>query len=485
MTGRSSTAGIAPGLGAVGEVAVGQQHHRGAVGDGDPDGLDGRVEAVAGGLGRDDRHRRLAVAAEHRLEQVGLLGLGRQAGRGTAALDVDDDERQLGHDGQADRLGLERHARARGGGDAEVAGVGRTDRGTHPGDLVLGLERRHAEGLVLRQLVEDVGGRGDRVGAEEHREPGLHATGDEAVGQGEVAGDVAVGAGGHRRRLDLVLDGERLGRLAEVPPGLERREVGVADVGHLREALGQERRGRVGRAAVHPRQQAEREHVLGARGVLAGEAELLDRLDRHAGQVDGVHGVLGEGVAVERVVGVAGLGEVAGGEVVGVDDDRRALVEVTEVGAQGGRVHRDQHVGGVARGEDVVVGEVHLERRDARQRALGGPDLGGEVGEGDEVVAERRRLLGEPVTGQLHAVAGVAREPDDDAVELLDLLVGVGHLLPCFLRVSRVLSQLPTVVAARAESRRSPRDGRLPRTPSARCVIHDTRPNCGQCHHRR
>ena len=71
-----------------------------------------------------------------------------------------------------------------------------------------------------------------------------------------------------------------------------------------------------------------------------------------------------------------------------------------------------------------MVGEVDLERRDARQGALGCPDLGGEVGQGHQVVAEDRRLLGEPVTGQLHAVTGVAREPDDHPVELLDLL---GH----------------------------------------------------------
>ena len=46
--------------------------------------------------------------------------------------------------------------------------------------------------------------------------------------------------------------------------------------------------------AVHPRQQAEGEHVLGPGGVLAGEAELLDRLDGHPGQVDGVHGELAQ-----------------------------------------------------------------------------------------------------------------------------------------------------------------------------------------------
>ena len=76
----------------------------------------------------------------------------------------------------------------------EVPGERRAERRADAGDLVLGLERRDAEGLVLAQLVQDVGGRGDRVGAEEDRQPGLHAAGDQPVGQRQVAGDVAVGA---------------------------------------------------------------------------------------------------------------------------------------------------------------------------------------------------------------------------------------------------------------------------------------------------
>ena len=38
------------------------------------------------------------------MQQVGLLGLGRQAGRRAAALDVDDHQRQLEADREADRL---------------------------------------------------------------------------------------------------------------------------------------------------------------------------------------------------------------------------------------------------------------------------------------------------------------------------------------------------------------------------------------------
>ncbi len=338
---------------------------------------------------------------------------------------------------ETDRLRLQREARAGGGGHAERAAERSAEGGADAGDLVLGLERRDAEALVLAELVEDVGGRGDRVGPEEQRQPRLRGPGDQAVGQREVAGDVAVGAAVHRSRLDLVLHHERLGGLTEVPAGLERRDVGVADVGGLGEASLEERGGGVGGAAVHPRQQSEREHVLRAARVLARQPELLHGLHGHGGELEGVHVVLGERLVLERVLGVAGLGEVARGEVVGVDDDRRALLDVGEVRPERGRVHRDEDVGGVPGREDVVVGEVDLERRDTGQGALGRPDLRREVGQGGEVVAEGGGLLGEAVAGELHAVAGVAGEPDDHAVELLDLLGHACRLLSSRGRGSR------------------------------------------------
>ena len=69
--------------------------------------------------------------------------------------------------------------------------------------------------------------------------------------------------------------------------------------------------------------------------------------------------------------------------------------------------------------DDVVVGDVHLERRDAGDRAGRRADLGREVGQRREVVAERGGQLGEAVADELHAVARVAREPDHDPVERL------------------------------------------------------------------
>ena len=152
------------------------------------------------------------------------------------------DQRQLERHRETDRLGLERHARPGRRGHAEHAAVRRPEGGTDAGDLVLGLERHHAEPLVLAELVEDVRRRGDRVRPQEQRDLRALRGGDQAVRQGEVARHVAVAAGRHRGGQDLVLDREVLGGLAVRPAGLERRDVGGEDVGLLGELLLEERR---------------------------------------------------------------------------------------------------------------------------------------------------------------------------------------------------------------------------------------------------
>ena len=116
----SSTSGSSHGSDAVGEVAVGEQDHRRAVLQRDADRLERGVEAVARRVRGDDRQRRLAVAAVHREQEVGLLGLGGQAGRRAAALHVDDHERELEADREPERLGLEVDAGTAGGGDPEL-----------------------------------------------------------------------------------------------------------------------------------------------------------------------------------------------------------------------------------------------------------------------------------------------------------------------------------------------------------------------------
>ena len=176
--------GDAPGLRAVGQVAVGQDDHRGAVLGRDPHRLERDLEAVGRGGRGQHRDRRLAVPAEQRHQQVGLLGLGRHAGGRPGPLDVADDQRQFHRDGQADRLGLERHARARTCCVTPSAPPNDAPSAAPiAADLVFGLEGADPEPLELGQLVQDVRGRRDRVGAEEQRQAGPPGRGDQAVGE--------------------------------------------------------------------------------------------------------------------------------------------------------------------------------------------------------------------------------------------------------------------------------------------------------------
>ena len=131
---------------------------------------------------------------------------------------------------------------------------------------------------------------------------------------------------------------------------------------------------------------------------------------------------VGERAVLERVRLVARLLEVALVEGVGVGDERPALREVADVDLERRRVHRDEDARLVAGREDVVIGEVHLEARDARERAGRRADLGREVGERREVVPEDGRLAREAIARELHPVAGVAGEPDHDPFEVLDRL---------------------------------------------------------------
>jgi hypothetical protein len=311
-------------------------------------------------------------------------------------------------------------ARARGGGDGERPAPRGAQGRTGGGDLVLGLHGGDAEALVLGQLVEDVAGGRDRVRAQEHRQAGGDAGGGDAPRERRVPGDVPVRAGRELRRRDLEPDGERLGGLAVVPPGLERGDVRLGDDGLGLELAAQELLGGLGGPRVHPRHEAEREHVLGPLGVLLGDLELGERADGEGREGHRVQLVVLQRAVFERVVVVADLGEVPLGELVGVDDDGPAGLEVPQVRLERGRVHRDEHLGLVARGEDVGVREVDLEARHARQGPGGGPDLGGVVREGREVVAELGGLRGEAVSRELHPVAGVPCEADDDPVQLPD-----------------------------------------------------------------
>jgi hypothetical protein len=216
---------------------------------------------------------------------------------------------------------------------------------------------------------------------------------------------------------------EDLARVAEVVPGAQRALVGLGELGLRRELGPDPVDGRLERPVVEPVHQAEREEILTAVDVLLAEAHALQgprvhRRDRHL-----EHPIWRQRLVLERVLRVPGLPEVVRAERVGVRDDDPVLREVAEVRLERGRVHGDEDIGLVARRPDVTVAEVDLEAGDAGERPGGRADLGREVGQRADVVADDRRRVGELRPGQLHAVPRIAREPDRHTLEFLDVVV--------------------------------------------------------------
>ena len=124
---------LVKGLDARGQRAVAEDEDRRAVFAGDPRRFDGDVKAILDSGGSQDDARAVSVAAEDRLVKVALLDVGRQTGTRSAALDIDNDERNLRHRSPADGLRLQRNPRPGAAGDGEIAGIrkpeGHRDRG--------------------------------------------------------------------------------------------------------------------------------------------------------------------------------------------------------------------------------------------------------------------------------------------------------------------------------------------------------------------
>ncbi len=419
--------GDEPRLRAVGQEPVAQHDHGHHVLGGEPYGLVGDVEAVTGRGRRQHHHRRLAVASIERLHEVGLLGLRRHARRRPGALDVQDDQRQLRRHGEADALALERDPGTARGGDADRPAERGADGRGDGGDLVLGLDGPHAEALVHRELVQDVARRRDRIGAVDDRDLGPLSGRENAPRQGAIAGHRPIESGRHLRGLDRVVLAEDLRRLAEGVTGLQHARVGFGDVLVLREALLDPDQGRLERPRVDPRDQAEREEVLGPVLLFGVEREVLDGLVGEAGHVDLVQAVaLGQRRLVERIRRVARLVEVSLVEGLRVDDQEAARLEIAQVHLERGRIHRDETVEAVTRRVDALAPELQLEARDAEERAGRRADLGRKIRQRGEIVARPRGLGRELFAGELHAVAGVAGEPDHCPIQRFTRLLDAG-----------------------------------------------------------
>lgn len=128
-------------------------------------------------------------------------------------------------------------------------------------------------------------------------------------------------------------------------------------------------------------------------------------------------------LVIERIVVVVCLGEIALFERVVVGDQRAAPLEIPQIRLQGRGVHGDERVDFVSGREDVVAGKAELESADAGQRTGGGANFGGKVGKRADVIAERRGNVRELSAGQLHSVATVSAETNDDGFDRFNRFV--------------------------------------------------------------
>ena len=147
---------------------------------GEVEGLRGELEAFARVLGEEEHVLGVAMGGVGAGEDVRLLRAGRHAGRRAAALDVEDDRRDLGEIGEADELLHQRDAGAGGRGEGAGAVPGGADHHADRGELVLGLDdgvavlagrpdRRGNFAAVLAEGLRQRGRRRDRIPGRDRR----------------------------------------------------------------------------------------------------------------------------------------------------------------------------------------------------------------------------------------------------------------------------------------------------------------------------
>src|SRR3984893_10526335 len=115
--------------------------------------------------------------------QIALLNIGRQTGARSAALNITNNDWNLGHRCPADRFALERDPRTGAAGDGEISGIRKTKRERNRAQLVFGL---HKNSPVFRELTSqyfhDRRPRRDRIAGAV-----AYTGGDQSVGDRLVA----------------------------------------------------------------------------------------------------------------------------------------------------------------------------------------------------------------------------------------------------------------------------------------------------------
>ena len=251
----------------------------------------------------------------------------------------------------------------------------------------------HAQRLVFGQLVQDVGGRRDGVGAQKEAQPRFLGGGHQAVGRGLVARDVHVAARLLVPGVDAVSVGHRgVGVGPVVVSGLHHPHVALGQSRLLAE-LGLQKVVHQPQVAVEePAHQPQGEHVAALQDGLVVHSTVGQTLAHHRRDGAGDEAIGVESHLLEVVFAVDfGLFQVGLPEAIGVDDDAGLRLGILVLSLQRGGIHGHQHVALVARSIDTALADVYLVARYARERTLRSPDVGRVVGERGDAVAHDSR----------------------------------------------------------------------------------------------
>ena len=175
------------------------------------------------------------------------------------------------------------------------------------------------------------------------------------------------------------IETRQLGGLSVSMAGLQRRAVRIADR-RVAEAIADPVFG-LGRVPIQqPQRQAHGPHVATAQRSLLAEVELLDRIDRVPRDIGRKRANPVQRIRFQRIVVVARLLQGARGERTGIDHEQTVAVQVADVGLERGGIEGHQHVGRVARGEDLALSHPQLKRRHPVRGSGGCPDFRGKIG---------------------------------------------------------------------------------------------------------
>ena len=105
-------------------------------------------------------------------------------------------------------------------------------------------------------------------------------------------------------------------------------------------------------------------------------------------------------------------------ERVAINDDGCILFEPHHIGFERSGIHRNQRIAIITGGEHTAAAEVNLKTGNTSDSALWRTDFGRVIGEGGDTVTKKSGGVREQSACELHTIARVARETDNNIFQL-------------------------------------------------------------------